>query len=336
MRFFNIDTHVAVIEDVAELLGELGHTVDSHNMSDHTWTRGQKSSMGYGPFKKASWSAQIHQPDIGRTFYEACPELGKYDGFIVTPTAAFSLLYEFYGKPIIVVAATRYESPFTNSPERWRWLNDYLIRMTGENRLTVVANNLYDADYCDYFTGLKPRVIPSCCSYIERYAPKWEPGHAGHMTFGLSRPQYDYKDLSRCRFHFNYPYNASTMSFFERYWLNIPQLVVNPTMLMEAYHDGSVPCELSFGGIVRSPIPAHPSVRVPLDPNSPPCRAAWAHLHDHYVMRHIGQFDGREEKERLYNDLNPEKISEHMMLHNVYRRATALARWKMLLEGLYS
>ena len=53
-------------------------------------------------------------------------ELDKYDGFIVTHIPMLSLLYEKFKKPIILIASTRYEYPFTNDIRKWIWLNNYI------------------------------------------------------------------------------------------------------------------------------------------------------------------------------------------------------------------
>jgi len=77
-----------------------------------------------------------------------------YDCFIACYPPAFSLLYEKFDKPIIAVAATRYEHPFSGDQDRWGWFNEKLIAMIDSGQITPVSNNKYDkaimlADFYD-------------------------------------------------------------------------------------------------------------------------------------------------------------------------------------------
>mgnify|MGYP003351664753 CR=1 FL=1 len=54
--------------------------------------------------------------------------LEQFDGFIVTHSPVFCLLFEKFCKPIILINSCRYEQPFswTNDIESWDWLNTKL------------------------------------------------------------------------------------------------------------------------------------------------------------------------------------------------------------------
>ena len=41
MKFFNIDLHISVIEDIKTIFADLGHQVDSKCMSYHAWVLGR-------------------------------------------------------------------------------------------------------------------------------------------------------------------------------------------------------------------------------------------------------------------------------------------------------
>ncbi|MFV0444346.1 MAG: hypothetical protein ACK5Q5_12320 [Planctomycetaceae bacterium] len=171
MHFFNIDLHISVIADVTHVLESLGHRVTSWNMSGHNWVFGREPAQ-----------LDVVTPDNWHHLDETMCEqflrrykstLSTYDGFIVTYPPAFALLFAQLDKPIIVVAATRYEYPFTNRPAEWSRFNDFLTQGIDSGQVVALANNRYDAAYAEYFTGRRWRVIPSLCEYTGvQYNPK--------------------------------------------------------------------------------------------------------------------------------------------------------------------
>ena len=105
MKFFNIDLHISVIEDIKTIFNDLGHQVDSKCISSHTWVLG-RSVDKVDIIGQNNWANIC--PKMCDDFYERYKdELSEYDGFIVTHTPSFSLLYERFNKPIITVASTR-------------------------------------------------------------------------------------------------------------------------------------------------------------------------------------------------------------------------------------
>ena len=71
-----------------------------------------------------------------------------------------------FGRPLIVVASTRYEIG-RHDPARWRAWNANLKRIAADPRNFVAANNLYDAKYVEYFTGLRLPVVENWCGYAK-------------------------------------------------------------------------------------------------------------------------------------------------------------------------
>src|SRR5579859_7283997 len=158
MRFFNIDLHASVIEDIRDLFSGMGHEVVNWSLSSHNWV-----------FKKPTKRMDILNPQVwqhlnedmcSRFYRRYRDELSDYDGFIVTHTPSFALLYREFDKPVIAVASTRYEAPFTGDGRRWDWLNGYLRGIHGNGRLIATANNKYDKNYCERFTGFGWEQVP--------------------------------------------------------------------------------------------------------------------------------------------------------------------------------
>ncbi|MAF35772.1 hypothetical protein CL622_01495, partial [archaeon] len=124
MKFFNVDLHISVIEDIKTIFHDLGHEVDSKCMSFHTWVFNRTVDHVDG-IDQNNW--RDISPEMCDRFYDRYKdELSKYDGFIVTHTPCFSLLYEKFNKPIITVASTRYEAPFTDDYSAWDSFNSFL------------------------------------------------------------------------------------------------------------------------------------------------------------------------------------------------------------------
>ncbi len=165
LRFFNLDLHISVIADLKFIFEYLGHEVVDWSISGHTWVFGRKRDS-VEVVNQGTWLGldQTMCDDFYSRYREV---LDGFDAFIVTYNASFALLYEKTGKPIVVDNPTRYENPFTSSPEKWQWLNDYLVRGVADGRITIVSNNRGDEHYLRHFTGIASQVIPSLCLYTK-------------------------------------------------------------------------------------------------------------------------------------------------------------------------
>lgn len=163
MIFFNLDLHISVIEDLKSIFEELGHEVVNWSISGHNWVF-NKPSASVEIINQRTW--RLLDRAMCDDFYNRYKdELKTYDAFIVTHTPAFSLLYEKFNKPIITVASTRYEAPFSDNCQKWTWLNNFLQKKIDEKIIVPVANNRYDSEYCRYFTSRDWQHIPSLCNY---------------------------------------------------------------------------------------------------------------------------------------------------------------------------
>lgn len=124
MKFFNLDLHVSVIEDVTHFLKKFGHEVTSWNISGHSWVFGRESRKVSG-FNFETWSTLDEQ--ACNDFYNYYSNfLDNFNAYIVTYASSVSLLYEKANKPIILVVPTRYENPFTGNQKKIDWLNQFL------------------------------------------------------------------------------------------------------------------------------------------------------------------------------------------------------------------
>ncbi len=367
MKFFNIDAHVSVIEDVSTQLQTLGHEVESHLLSGHYWALKKPAAnqgigdpdhggrRGYGAVH-----VQMHETlwTGGRVadlkafcdrFHRDNQRLEEFDGFIATYPPSFALLYELFRGHVIVDIPIRYETPFTSTPDYWAKFNDYLVRGTLSGKVTVVANSLYDAMYYEYFTGHPITPISSTCEYIDRFAPKYDPKdryflsfgeHAGCRALGKAIPEvrfirdlyptcYNHEVLSRAWGIVWIPYAPSIMSFFEHYWLNIPLFVPSKNLLMFLHEKGWALSQLPWVGRTGSPLP-RAGTDLP-DPLSASSAEAWLSLYDFYNEKefpYITYFDSLDDLAAKLEKVDLKEISAAMGVHNQARREHNLGAWK--------
>jgi hypothetical protein len=265
MHFFNIDLHISVIADVRRILGDLGHPVTDWTLSGHAWVFGRQRDP-VDVITHQNW--QSLEQAMCDAFYERYrDELSGYDGFIVTHTPSFALLYERFGKPIIVIASTRYEHPFSGDAGRWSHFNEALQRLRERGFLVPLANNRYDAAYAKAFTGFDWPVIPSLCEYVEAPATLTQQTYVSfgdyqglanasplligkaavrrppslgkrilrRLTGRQTTPGYSWQDLAAHRGAVHVPYNASTMSLFEQSTSNLPLFFPTPAYLRQLF-----------------------------------------------------------------------------------------------------
>jgi len=368
MRFFNLDLHIGVIGDIKQVFRSLGHEVTDWSMSAHTWILGRPVDK-IDVVNENTWKAI--GPEMCDAFYERYrDELALYDGFIVTHTPCFAMLYEKWKKPVICVASTRYEHPFSHDRAAWEKLNEFLRRQIDDGLIIPVANNKYDADYAEYFTQRSWRVIPSICDYTNApytgtrqeslYYSKLKQVPSGCNL--LSRAQltkrslmtriarrlgiqlgslgYSWSDLSEFRSVVYIPYNASIMSIFEMYTCGIPMLFPSEEFARKLYishkKDG-VFSELSYNqvrGLPSGSVIASAST----DPNNfedDQLMSHWIAKSDFYDadnLRHLVYFDSFEELPSLLKTLDPQEIHRKMMAHSQVRKARVYSAWAEVLD----
>lgn len=372
MKFFNIDLHVSVIEDVATQFRALGHDVESHLLSGHAWALGRERAsrgtgegtdgkIGYGSVNLATWDGLFNDaPEfaVARAWQDENPQLESFDGFIATYPTAFALLYERFRGRVITHIPVRYELGFTHDAAKWRAYNDRLRAMQDSDKLAVVANNQYDAIYYTYFTGRRAEHISSTCDYVDRHAPKWCPRGPKMLAFGehvgcreavkhvpdllfvrdALGDYYRHDEISRARAIVWIPYTSSIMSFFEHYWLCIPLLVPSQKFLFELWEKELALSQLSWhksmtGG---SALPPYDATLKLLDPHTREGMMLWMDFYDFYndvELPHVTHFDSWTDLRDKVAAMDHESISQAMAAHNKLRRASNLNKWRAVLAG---
>lgn len=360
MKFFNIDLHISVIADLRRIFNDLGHEVDDWTLSGHSWVFGRERDK-VDIINHANWKSL--DKEMCNAFYERYKdELSHYDGFICTYAPSFCLLYEKFNKPIITVAPIRYEAPFWDSKEKWSWLNDFLQSGIDKGLVIPIANNKFDKQYCEVYTGREWKHIPSLCEYTEAsYNPRHDtfiyssllPAHVlGHDELLKAKEAalpvgYCWKDLAKFKGIIHIPYCPSTMSIFENYTSSIPMFFPSYEFMLklrESLGRYGVLNQLSWreanqlppGSIINydnasgaiSDINNYGNIKEERD---------WISLSDFYDpewMPYIQYFNSFHDLSNMLRKVDTNRISQNMADFNKTRKEKIYNLWKETLENI--
>lgn len=240
VKIFNLDLHQSVIEDIKNIMNTLygpkveltAWSISAHN---HQF---KKPDADVKHITQGTWKS-IDTAMIKRFQDEYDEFLKGFDAFIVTFSPVFAMLYEKYGKPIIIINATRYDQPFcwNKNTEMLNLFHDSLKRMESSKQMIMVSNNLADQKYLKDRGKIDSIYIPSLCLYTNAHYKN--PSKDEFMMFGggindklksvahseklVNRPEnYDFPDLAEYKGIIHMPYDISAMAMFEQYFAGIP------------------------------------------------------------------------------------------------------------------
>lgn len=252
-RIFSLDLHIGVIADLAQEFAHqnIGLTRWSISAHNHLVQDRLPISDPVRYVNQRSWR-ELSPRTIDRFQSRYSRFLNAFDGFVCTYSPTFAELFGVFGKPILAVAATRYEAPYTSRPADWARFNDFLIAGVNRQQILIAANNVGDADYITFFTGLTPTVVPSLCQKPSfRDAPS-----ENHFILGggleLERTietksggryrrlvsPYKWELLASCAELLVFPQNISTMTLFELATAGVPVAVPSRRWIKQLRVDG--------------------------------------------------------------------------------------------------
>jgi len=341
MKFFNIDLHISVIADIKNIFENLGHQVDSLSLSGHSWVFGQQNNLTK-VINQTNWQ-QIDDEMCNAFYNEYKNELDKYDGFIVTHTPVFSKLYEKFNKPIICVASTRYEYPYTFDKQKWESLNSFLIN---NKNIIKISNNKFDKNYCEIFTDTEWKLIPSLCDYIGN---KYTGTKSQSILFSKKKKfeklinkeslgRYSWEDLFSYKSIVHIPYNYSTMSIFEQYTANVPLLFPTKEFTTRLFLENLSMTEISYLQVFNKQ--PESTLNIFGDPNVYNNISTFsdnldlADFYDLESMPYITYFDNENDLNHILKNLNFADISDKINYKNVERKEQIYKLWGDVLNGL--
>jgi hypothetical protein len=365
MKIFNLDLHISVIADIQQIFENLGHQVTSWNMSGHNWVFNRSPAkidvISTDELNPSHWSF-INQEMCDRFYNRYKEELSCYDAFLVTYPPSFSLLFEKWEKPIIIVAPIRYELPFSNRKDDWLKFNEFIKNGVDSGKIKLVGNNKFDCEYGKYFTDREWTHIPSLCEYT---GVKYNPSIDKFLYYsrldyskclgGNAIPNlidkysalgsnYKWENLVKYKGVVGVPYCPSTMSIFEFYTQNMPLFFPSLSLMktLRQNYPEKVICESSWnqtwnmpsGSIIRS------GENDPNDFANIDIFMRWIKLADFYDsewMPYIQYFDKwetlRDDLARMNVD-DFSNISNNMNEYNKIRKQKVYEKWIALLESI--
>jgi hypothetical protein len=282
------------------------------------------------------------------------------------------MLYERWNKPIVCVASTRYEAPYTHDAAAWERFNAYLRAKIDAGLVIPIANNKYDAAYAERFTQRKWQVIPSLCNYTDApytgtrreslYVSKFRlprsiPGLRDKADefkrsllqrvackLGMASPRrgYSWREISAFQSAVVIPYNASIMSIFEMYAAGMPMLFPTQRFAAELYAQhrrSGVFSELSYNQVRGLPSGSVLPCDAP-DPNDyddVDGMVQWLALSDFYDranLDHLCYFDSFEELEHLLRTCDWEETHRRIAEHHRKRTEDVFEAWSGVLSEL--
>jgi hypothetical protein len=357
LSFFNLDLHVSVIADLRQIFATFGHRVTDWTLSGHSWVFGRKPDR-VDVVNRETWQ----QLDAGMcaAFYRRYrDELDRFDGFIVTHTPAFALLYLAWNKPILVVNSTRYEQPFTFDPARWGWLDAALRDGVARGQIHVVSNNKGDQTYLREHTGIDSPHLPSLCDYTgttyrgrrprfllhARAAQDWVlpaalsrhlvTAESAFRRWGVRRARYRWQELYDYRGIVHLPYQISTMSICEQYTAGVPLFFPSQPFLLELHREqpARVLSELSFFQISGRRCPHDTLNRT----DDPAVLRRWISLADYYDtdnMRFVQYYDSFDHLAHLLETVDVAALAVQLRAFNQTRRERIIAAWATVLDRI--
>jgi hypothetical protein len=361
------DFHISPIQDLKELLRPLGVDFIDKSLSGHCHLTGTCAQ----DLKVLNVENAMNlDPALIPQFYEAYkddPLMKSVDAFACFHSSALCEAFMPFNKSIMIISSTRYELG-RHAPERWKQLNENLLRISLDPKNVIGGNNLYDAEYIRYFTGIKTQVLPSYCGYTGAtynptrpgflLAPIHNGGFTPHFKTGFNEakaklgifvelfdlrakyPHYQYTDLASHPGIVYVPYQVSVMSLFEQYRMNIPLFFPSLNLLTEWQYQHHVMNERTWDMVNgHTPSGSHiPGVLpgVP-DPNNERDKDAiqyWLRYADFYQWPHIIYYDSYEDLIQKMSNTNLKEVSEKMKVYNVKARNELITKWTTILKTI--
>lgn len=306
--------------------------------------------------------------------YRDDPEMEAVDVVMCFHPSAMCELFVPLGKRLFVVATTRYEMG-RHGAEEWAEWNENLKRIAGDKKNLVAANNLYDARYIEYFTGIKPVVMPSwkpmkatwtgisddiivaemhvlVDSYREEIWQNLQSVSSRFVDLRQKYPTYKFAQLCQNTAVLHMPYQVSIMSLFEHYGMGIPVLVPSPTFLWELHWRYGVVSERTWDQVKTLVRPSSSAILglkkgVP-DPNNDLDEEAflyWIKYADFYQWPHIVTFDSWDDLKVVLESTDWKGVSAQMKAYyhgalsqtkNEWKTRLGIAGWSASFFRLFS
>lgn len=361
------DFYVSPIYDLKNLIGPLGVEFIDKSLSDTCGRTGTCATDLKVLNRHNAMSLTQATIDHFYAAYKDDPQMEQVDAFVCFYPVSLCRLFVPFNKTIIFIASHRYELGVQDS---WNSFNILLKELSKDPKHVIAANNLYDAEYIKYFTGLNPIVIPNYCGYISvKYTPErdgfllaagrdrrvWNAFMNQYNTvcdamncttdlFPLRRqyPSYSYRDIAAHQGIVYVPHQVTTMSLFEQYRMNIPLFFPSIELLSNWQLKYMVMPERTLAGVeghrsAYSAIQPDPTQKSKPNPNNDRELHAikyWLKFSDFYQFPYIIYYDSFEDLIVKLETTNLHHISLRMEWHNEVFQEELMAKWRQILASI--
>jgi hypothetical protein len=354
IKLFNMDLHISVIADLKYILKDIygdGILITNWSISGHSWVFGKQPQCPEY-VNQYTWK-NINLEMIDKFVNKYYDFLSEFDGFIVTHSPVFCLLYEKFNKPIILINSCRYEQPFSwgnVNLEMWNYLNKKLKEIHDKKILIAISNNKGDAEYLKLGTGIESIIIPSLCLYTQSYYTGINNSFIINNNYNNNIPEksnlfnkerklrngYKWQELYNYKGIVHMPYEISTMSIFEQYSANIPLFFPSKEYLKKLLRTGRYHFNSRYTQI-RGNNSIYPiQLNDALEDNK--WVDFWLDKADYYDednMKYIIYFNNNDELFNLLEQTNLSEISNKMKEYNMIRKSFVYSIWTKIMTEYF-
>lgn len=370
ISIWSSDFHISPVADIKDLLKIFDAKVLDKSLSGHchltkTCQTDLRVLNQENGIELAPCPNMLHKRFYNS--YVGDEEFQSADAILCTHACSMCEIFMPFGKPLIVVASTRYEIGRYDA-KRWTEWNRNLQRIASHSNNVIAANNMYDLEYIKYFTGIRNvQYLPSYCGYVNaKYAPSRKeiliaPGRgtnsdlvnklvnaADTARLAVSPlrdlyPNYEFTDLAAHPAFILMPYQVSFMLFFELYRMNIPMFAPSPELLASWHIQRNVLGERTwFSALYQQPssgsnIRRHPDSASSLmsDPNNDlnvESVLEWIKLADFYVFPHVTTFTSFDHLMDLLKRTDLNDVARKMEMFNAKQKQYITSKWSDVLK----
>ena len=356
VKLFNLDLHISVISDFINICNKIYPNeiqIDNYSLSGHSHLVNKERNNSF-VINSQSW--KYIDNGLINLFYEKHKDLlSTYDGFVVTHSPIFCLLYEKFNKPIILINSCRYEQPasHTGNLDLWNFINTGLRRLYDNKLLFSVSNNLFDKEYLKLGTCIDSICLSSLCLYPNvtyelidynlknkflLYSSLQDTNkyikNSNIININNIKP-YTYNQLIQFKAIIHIPYEISTMSLFEHYSMNMPLIIPTKRFLLELYDNklinfyGNYPVLFNTNKYPKK-------MDKFLNSNWFNNIVNYADYYNDDIFKYIIYFDSFEELNNILINTNFDDISNKISEYNKLRRFKIFNTWSDILNKAFN
>jgi hypothetical protein len=379
--FFTGDLHDGVRSDLAAALPALGHNlilggIKQGRLPHKGLLENQRVSVMKRPPSSqeiSHWSNSLYwsESDIWGHFeyYKNDDQISKVDAFICGFPAAMCEAFMPFNKSIVIIAAHRYSLGMCTRP-RWKRLNEHFLELISAayKGHLIAALTQYDAEYINYYTGLKvPVILFSALWYAEKerviaddskrrdeilLGPLQRTQVNAEITegfrlaggskwkFSFVKPlygRYELKNIAAHRAMVIFPYATTSFGIIEVYALGVPLFVPDVDFLFQLGTMDDLQLSSNYYCGVNIMMDKHPQSSHSFSPEDPFTLESfrfWIKFADFYTWPHITRFSSWSDLNYKLSNANFSSISDDMRRENARRKDELKFQWNSICDNI--